>query len=645
MSEKIRELSDKEQARMRVAVFFGSSKNFFHTFIELLGNALDEANKGYGDKIEVTLSDNGTRLKVKDYANGLPVEITSENGKQGYVSLLETLFAGGKFEQGQEYQLGLNGVGLTTTILTSEYAKVTVGRPNGNIYEIEYANGDRLYDLKVIGNTDHTFTEIEWICDKKVFTDNVFKWEDICSVVQKQAAISNVNIVCSNKDTNEVVSYKYDGGINQYLEEIIPKSNNDFSIEGFTKVKEIECLRSNETHLDKLHLDFAFTLTNKGEATHIDFLNSSDLEYYGTIQEGVTNGFRTIVNKYLRDNNLYLKNEKQITSDDILVSLNYIANLKSLYPEYENQIKKKTLVTHYKDGVADMIKEFLEIYFIENKVEADKICKQILINKRAREKSLKTMENVKKKLSEEITIFNKIEGFIDCEISKGGELYICEGKSALGSVINARDEVFQAGFPIRGKILNCLKSDLDKIFANREVTDLIRLFGCGIELKTKYNKDIPQFDISKLRWDKIVLTCDADADGEQIVVLLLTMIYKLVPTLLKEGYVYIAQTPLYEIHFLDDDSVKYIMSEQEMKRELSVIGDRKHTKSRSKGLGELDPRVMRETAMNPETRTLIQVKVEDFKEMEKAFEVWMADSGLADRKQYIEENLHKARVE
>ena len=645
MREKIRELSDKEQARMRVAVFFGSSKNFFHTFIELLGNAIDEANKGYGGKIEVTLSDNGTRLKVKDYANGLPVEIVSENGKEGYVSLLETLFAGGKFEQGQEYQLGLNGVGLTTTILTSEYARVTVGRPNGNVYEIEYANGDRLYDLRVTGSTDYTFTEIEWICDKKVFTDNVFSWEEICGVAQRQAAISSVEIVCSNKDTDETVTYKYENGINQYLNEVMCNVSNGFSIEGFTKVKEVECIRSNETYLDKLHLDFAFTLTNKGEPLHVDFLNSSDLKYYGTIQEGVTNGFRTIVTKYLRDNNLYLKNEKQITNDDVLVSLNYIANLKSLYPEYENQIKKKTLVTHYKDGVSDMIKEFLEIYFIENKVEADKICKQILINKRAREKSLKTMENVKKKLSEEITIFNKIEGFIDCEISKGGDLYICEGKSALGSVINARNEVFQAGFPIRGKILNCLKSDLDKIFANKEVTDLIRLFGCGIELKTKYNKDIPQCDIDKLRWNKIVLTCDADADGEQIVVLLLAMIYKLTPTLLKEGYVYIAQTPLYEVHFLDDDSVQYIMSEQEMKNKLDTINKRKHTKSRSKGLGELDPRVMRETAMNPETRTLIQVKVEDFEEMEKAFDTWVADTGLADRKKYIEENLHKVRVE
>ena len=205
--------------------------------------------------------------------------------------------------------------------------------------------------------------------------------------------------------------------------------------------------------------------------------------------------------------------------------------------------------------------------------------------------------------------------------------------------------MFQAGFPIRGKILNCLKSDLDKIFANREVTDLIRLFGCGIELKTKFNKDIPQFDLDKLRWNKIILTCDADADGEQIVVLLLTMIYKLVPTLLKEGYVYIAQTPLYEIHYLDTDTVEYIMSEQEMQKKLSDIKDRKHTISRSKGLGELEPKVMRETAMNPETRILIKVKVEDVEEMQEAFNVWMSDSGLSDRKKYIEENLYKVRVE
>ena len=641
MTERIRELSDKEQARMRVAVFFGSSKNFFHTFIELLGNALDEAYKGYGDKIEVSLSQDGKRVKIKDYANGLPVEVISENGKEGYISLLETLFAGGKFDQGTEYQLGLNGVGLTTTILTSEYAKVTVGRPNGNVYQVEYANGDRLYDLKIVGKTDYTFTEIEWTCDKKVFSDNVFSWEEICSTVNNQAAISNVNIVCTNEDTNDIISYKYDAGILEYLQKLIPESAN---IEGFTKNLEIDFSKGEEIKTDKVHLDFAFAITNKGEPVQMDFLNSSNLTYYGTIQEGVTNSFRVMVHSYLRANNLYTKNEKQITNDDILASLNYVANLKSLYPEYENQIKKKTLVPHYKEAVSEMIKSFLEIYFIENKIEAEKISKQILINKRAREKSLKTMENVKKKLSEEISIFNKIEGFIDCEIEKGGELFICEGKSALGSVINARDEVFQAGFPIRGKILNCLKADLDKIFANKEVTDLIRLFGCGIEIKTKHNKELPKFDLDKLRWEKIILTCDADADGEQIVVLLLTFIYVLIPTLLKEGYVYIAQTPLYELHF-DDDTVQYIMSESEMNIELPKLKDRKYTMSRSKGLGELEPKVMRETAMNPETRNLLKVKVEDVESMMKAFETWMSDSGLSERKEYIENNLHKVRID
>ena len=641
MTERIRELSDKEQARMRVAVFFGSSKNFFHTFIELLGNALDEAYKGYGDKIEVSLSQGGKRVKIKDYANGLPVDVISENGKEGYISLLETLFAGGKFDQGTEYQLGLNGVGLTTTILTSEYAKVTVGRPNGNVYQVEYANGDRLYDLKIVGKTDYTFTEIEWTCDKKVFSDNVFSWEEICNTVNNQAAISNVNIVCTNEDTNDIINYKYDAGILEYLQKLIPESAN---IEGFTKNLEIDFSKGEEIKTDKVHLDFAFAITNKGEPVQMDFLNSSNLTYYGTIQEGVTNSFRVMVHSYLRANNLYTKNEKQITNDDILASLNYVANLKSLYPEYENQIKKKTLVPHYKEAVSEMIKSFLEIYFIENKIEAEKISKQILINKRAREKSLKTMENVKKKLSEEISIFNKIEGFIDCEIEKGGELFICEGKSALGSVINARDEVFQAGFPIRGKILNCLKADLDKIFANKEVTDLIRLFGCGIEIKTKHNKELPKFDLNKLRWDKIILTCDADADGEQIVALLLTFIYVLVPTLLKEGYVYIAQTPLYELHF-DDDSVYYIMSESEMNRELPKLKDRKYTISRSKGLGELEPKVMRETAMNPETRNLLRVKVEDVESMMKAFETWMSDAGLSDRKEYIENNLHKVRID
>lgn len=635
----ILELTDREQARMRVAVFFGSSTNYRHSFIEILGNSIDEAMKGFGDKIEITLSHNGTRIKIKDYANGLPVEQISESGTQGYIALLETLFAGTKYEQGENYSLGLNGVGLATTILTSTYAKVTVGRPDGNIYQVEYTEGIRNYDMKIIGQTGKTFTEVEWTCDKKVFSDNVFDWEDIKQVAESQASINKVLITCKNEDLDEYKEFYFEEGIKELLENTVTE-NKIIDNLYYNLSTDKEIIKNENKLIDKIKMDIAFTFTNKGEVFQKEFLNSSDLTYFGTIQNGVVAGFRNSINRYLRDNNLYQAKEKQITIEDIQLSLNYIIDFRSLYPEFENQIKKKTLVPHFKDASQEMIEQTLEIFFIENPVDTEKMCKQILVNKRAREKSSKMMQNISKKLSEEITVLNKPEGLIDC-VSKNvdeNRLFICEGLSAKGSLIQARNSNIDALYSIRGKILNCLKADYDVIFKNDIVTNIIRILGCGVEIKTKENKEFMSLDLEKLKYGKIIIATDADVDGFNIRTLLLTMFYRLMPTLITEGKIWIVEAPLFEIECGDD--VYYAVNETEKNEILEKLKGKKYTINRNKGLGEMNPDVCSDTMMRTDYEGLYQVKITDMQEATEYFELFMGES-VAPRREYITNNFNK----
>jgi DNA gyrase subunit B len=354
----------------------------------------------------------------------------------------------------------------------------------------------------------------------------------------------------------------------------------------------------------------------------------------------VKSGFLTAIDRYLRNNNLYRKDEKKIMFSDIEDSLVLVVNSFSTSTSYENQTKKSIQNKFIQEAMTDFLKEKLEIYFIENKMEADKIAAQVLANKRSRETAEKTRVDVRKKLSGNVDLNNRIEKFVNCrskDVDKR-ELYIVEGDSALGACKQSRDAEFQGLMPVRGKILNCLKADYPRIFKSEIITDLMKVLGCGVEVSGKAVKELNQFDINNLRWSKVVICTDGDVDGFQIRTLILTMLYRLCPTLIAEGYVYIAETPLFEITCKDKTWFAY--SEKEKADVTRSLEGKKFTVQRSKGLGENDPEMMWLTTMNPATRRLIRVMPDQAEETARVFDLLLGDN-LAGRKDYIAENGYK----
>ena len=365
--------------------------------------------------------------------------------------------------------------------------------------------------------------------------------------------------------------------------------------------------------------------------------NSSWLEHGGAPDRAVRNAFVYAIDAYLKQNNKYTKTESKITFQDVADCLVIVTNCFSTQTSYENQTKKSINNKFIQEAMAEFFRQRLQVYFIENKAEADKIAEQILINKRSRESAEHARIAVKKKLSGSLDIANRVQKFVDCRSRDTGkrELYIVEGDSAMGAVKLSRDAEFQGIMPVRGKILNCLKADYGRIFKSDIITDLLRVMGCGVEAKDKRVKDLTAFNLDALRWNKIIICTDADVDGFQIRTLILTMLYRLVPTLIREGYVYIAESPLFEINTKDKTWFAY--NEAEKAEILKSIGDKKYTISRSKGLGENEPEMMWMTTMNPETRRLIKIMPEDAEKTAIYFDLLLGDN-LAGRKEYIAEN-------
>ena len=367
--------------------------------------------------------------------------------------------------------------------------------------------------------------------------------------------------------------------------------------------------------------------------------SSSYLEYGGSPDKAVKSAFVYAIDNYIKNNSLYKKDEKKIVYSDIEDSLILILNSFSTETSYENQTKKSITNKFIQEAMTDYLKKQLEIYFIENKADADKIANQVLVNKRSRETAEKTRINIKKKLTGNLDMNNRVEKFVNCRTKDVNrrELYIVEGDSALGACLLGRDSEFQGIMPVRGKILNCLKANYEKIFKSEIITDLLKVLGCGVEIKTKHNKDLNNFDIDQLRWNKVIICTDADVDGFQIRTLILTMLYRLVPTLIEEKKVFIAESPLYEITAGKDTYFAY--TEKEKTDILDKIKGKYHIQ-RSKGLGENEPEMMWQTTMNPETRRLIMVLPEDVKRTAEVFEMLLGDN-LKGRKEHIEHNGYK----
>lgn len=617
-----------------------------HTFLEILGNAIDEHRAGYGNEIIVTKNKDGS-VTIRDFGRGVPMGKNSD-GEWSYKKVFDELWAGGKYKNNEEdggsylYSLGTNGVGATGTNYTSDFFKATAFAQDGNIYHVEYEKGvEWANGLQIRKNEERqkVGTEITWRPSAEVFRGKgEIDDEFIIETLKDQAVVNGgLKFIFKNNKTGEESVYYYENGVIDYIKSL---SNEEHALTDVIHFSTEQKGKDNENDKDyKIKADIYFTFNREASFSRY-YHNSSWLENGGTPEDFIKNSFTFVIDKFLKENNLYNKNEKKISFDDVADSLIIVTSTYSTISLFTDQTKKKINSDFMKVAITKWLREQLEVYFTENPMEADKIVKQVLINKRSREKAEQARLNIKKKLQSTVNnITNRVDGFVNCTSKDNTktELVLVEGKSALGAAKQGRNSEFQAIYALRGKILNCLKSDYDKIFKNDIIVDLLKILGCGVEIKSKHNKELNSFDINNLRWSKIIIITDADVDGYHIRTLLLALFYRLTPTLIKEGKIYIVESPLYEI--INNDKSYFAYSDQEKDEIVSKLKG-KFIVQRSKGLGENTPEMMWETTMNPETRRLIQVTMEDVEEMQKYFDLFLGDD-LQGRKDYIETHLHE----
>lgn len=641
-NESITSLKGADRVRLRPAVIFGSDglEGCQHSFFEILSNSIDEAREGYGKLIKVTRH-RDCSITIEDQGRGIPLDYNQKEGRYNWELVFCELYAGGKYSnntgENYEYALGLNGLGACATQYSSAYMDVTVFR-DGYKYELHFEKGNNVGGLKKTkADYEHTGSVQTWLPDREVFTDINIPAAYFRDVLKRQAVV-NAGIVFEfiDEESGSKETFVYENGIIDYVTELSvgKEITKPCRFEGFARGRDRE-----DKPEYKVKMEVAFCFNN--EINTIQYYhNSSWLEHGGAPDKAVRNAFVAEIDKYLRNNNKYNKNENRITFSDIEDSLILITNTFSTMTSYENQTKKAISNRFIQEALTDFLKKQLEIYLIENKEDADRITAQVLINKRSRESAERARIDVKKKLSGTMDISSRVKKFVDCrskDISKR-ELYIVEGDSALGSVKMARDSEFQAVMPVRGKILNCLKAEYDGIFRNDIIVDLIKVLGCGVEIRSKHNRDLSSFDYNNLKWNKIIICTDADVDGYQIRTLILAMLYRLTPTLIERGKVYIAETPLFEITAKGKSYFAY--NEAEKQKILEKLKGQKVIIQRSKGLGENNPDMMWMTTMNPETRRLIKVMPDDAEDTRKFFDLLLGDN-LQGRKDFISEHGHE----
>ena len=640
-NDSITALVGPDRVRKKPAAILGSDglEGCQHTFIEILANSIDEAREGYGKVIEITRFKDKS-IQIRDYGRGCPVDYNEKEKRFNWELVYCELYAGGKYNtnsgENYEYSLGTNGLGSCATQYSSEYMDVTVYK-DGFKYDLHFEKGYNIgglkkekYDYKQSGTLQ------KWKPDLEVFNDINIPLDFFTTMLKKQAVVNaGLKFKFYDEETNQRFEFLYDNGITDYVKEISAGKE-------ITGVQFSETAARGRDRADKpeykVKMQFAFCFNN--EVNLIEYYhNSSFLENGGSPDKAVKNAFVSEIDKYIKSQGKYNKDESKISFTDIQDSLIIVTNSFSTMTSYENQTKKAINNKFIQEAMTDFIKQRLEIFFIENKLEADKVMEQVLVNKRSRESAEKQRVNIKKKLQGTIDMTNRVKKFVDCRTKdpEKRELYIVEGDSALGSVKLSRDSEFQAIMPLRGKILNCLKADYSKIFDSDVIVDLIRVLGCGVEVKSKH-KDLTMFDMNSLRWAKIIICTDADVDGFQIRTLVLAMIYRLMPTLIQEGKVFIAETPLYEItcknktYFAYDDKEKAKILDE-------IASTGKITIQRSKGLGENTAEMMAQTTMNPSSRRLIKVIPEEAEKTAYYFDMLLGD-GLEARKEHIRECGH-----
>ena len=644
-NSSITSLKGADRVRKRPGVIFGSDglDGCEHAVFEILSNAIDEAKEGHGDLITVTRFLDHS-IQVEDLGRGCPVDWNEKEGKFNWELVFCELYAGGKYGGGDdnyEYSLGLNGLGSCATQYASEYFDALIRR-DGFEYALHFEKGENVgglkkepYGGKKTGSTFH------WKPDLDVFTDIDIPTEYYTDVMKRQAVV-NAGVTFRFKNETapgrfETTDFLYENGIQDYVKELAGEKSLTQPVFWQTERKGRDREDKPEYKV-KLSVSFCFSNTvNIIEYYH----NSSWLEHGGSPEKAAKSAFVSAIDGYLRQQGKYQKNESKITWNDIMDCLVMVSNNFSTQTSYENQTKKAINNKFVQEAMTDFLKEQMQVYFIENPFDAEKIGEQVLINKRSRESAEKARLNIKKKLTGNMDLSNRVQKFVDCRTkdAERRELYIVEGDSALGSVKLSRDAEFQGIMPVRGKILNCLKADYAKIFKSEIITDLLKVLGCGIEVNDKHAKDLASFDLMNLRWSKVVICTDADVDGYQIRTLILTMLWRLTPTLIRRGYVYIAESPLYEINYKEKTWFAY--SNKEKDDIVAEIGaDKKISIQRSKGLGENEPEMMWLTTMNPDTRRLIKVMPEDVEATARMFDLLLGDN-LQGRKDHIAENGYK----
>ena len=642
-NESIKSLKGADRVRKRPAVIFGSDglEGCEHSVFEIMSNSIDEAREGYGNKICITRFLDGS-IEVQDFGRGIPVDYNKNEEKYNWELLFCEMYAGGKYDNGgdnYEFSLGLNGLGLCATQYASEYMDAEI-HTDGYKYTLHFEKGENIGGLKKEKYEKRdTGTRIKWKPDLEVFTDINIPIEYFKDTIKRQAIVNDgVKFILKDQTTAskfETFEFCYNDGIMDYVKELAGDN-------AFTTPQYWECERKGKDREDlpeyKLKIKAAICFSLKTQLKEY-FHNSSFLEHGGAPEKAFRSAFVNQINAYLKSNNKYAKNDGQINIQDVEDCIIFVVSSFSTQTSYENQTKKAITNKFIQEAMTDFFRKQLEVYFIENKMDADKIANQVLINMRARVKAENTRKTLKTSLQSKMDMTNRIQKFVDCrskDVNKR-EVFIVEGDSALGACKQARDASFQAIMPVRGKILNCLKSDYDKIFKSEIITDLIKVLGCGVEVKSKAAKDLSLFDMDNLRWSKILICTDADVDGFHIRTLILTMIYRLMPKIIEAGKVYIAESPLYEVTCKDQTYFAY--NEKEMDEIKAEIGDQKYTVQRSKGLGENEAEMMALTTMNPKTRRLIKVTPDDAQKTSEMFDLLLGDN-LDGRKEYISDYGH-----
>ena len=639
-NESISQLKGEDRVRKRPAVIFGSDglEGCEHAVFEILSNSIDEARAGNGSIITLTRYLDKS-IECEDFGRGCPVDWNPAEKKYNWELVFCELYAGGKYRNNEggdyEYSLGLNGLGTCATQYSSEYMDVVVRR-DGKKYTLHFEKGRIKGKLEEEpADRKKTGTDIRWRPDLEVFTDIDIPLEYYTATLKRQAVVNaGVTFRLRNEIAQgkfETTDFVYQNGILDYVGEIAGEET--LSTPAFIQAERKGRDRADKPEY-KVKLSAAFCFSNKVSAIEY-YHNSSFLEHGGAPEKAARSAFVSAVDGYIKKAGKYQKNESKISFQDVADCLVLVTNCFSTQTSYENQTKKAITNRFIQEAMTDFLRSQLEVYFIEHKTEADRVADQVLINKRSREQAEKARLTIKKKLTGSMDISNRVQKFVDCrshDVSKR-EIYIVEGDSALGACKLSRDAEFQGIMPVRGKILNCLKADYGRIFKSEIITDLIKVLGCGVEVQ-KHIKELPAFELDSLRWSKVIICTDADVDGFQIRTLILTMLYRLAPTLIREGYVYIAESPLYEIE--SGGKTWFAYSEREKAEILDGIGKAKVSINRSKGLGENDPDMMWLTTMNPETRRLIRVMPEDAERTSEMFDLLLGDN-LAGRKQHISE--------